>query len=152
MPLTFVLSHPGRRAADGGHFCRANCEIYRVEKDKRHFHDDSSAKSNNRAKVSESDCNKRYCDSINGKTEVRKKYKLGVVIADCETKSEIIEGGLDKRSSLDSLQQAVEFATVSNKKPVIVIYDTDGLEGKIEYRIKSAANKLGIEYRNVSCQ
>lgn len=68
---------------------------------------------------------------------------------DCETESEVIEAGLDKRSSLDSLQQAIFFGILSNKKPVVVIYDTDGVEGRYEYRIRKACEFAEIEYRSI---
>ena len=102
-------------------------------------------------KRTEADYNKIYCDSIGGQTEVRHDYTTdagenGYVIVDCETDTEVIEGGLDKRSSLDSIQQALFFAFLTGKKPVIVIYDTDGIEGKIEYRIKIGAAHAGVGF------
>ena len=102
-------------------------------------------------KLTEGDYNKIYCDSIGGQTEVRHDYttdagETGFIIVDCETATEVIEGGLDKRSSLDSIQQALFFAFLTGKKPVVVIYDTDGIEGKIEYRIKIGAAHAGVEF------
>ena len=64
---------------------------------------------------------------------------------DCET--EVIEGGLDRRSSLDSIQQALFFAFITSKKPVIVIYNIDSIEGKIEYQIKIVAMMEKIGFR-----
>ena len=49
---------------------------------------------------------------------------------DCETSTTVYEGGLDKRSSLDSLQQALFFSVLTGKRPAVVIYDTDGKEGQ----------------------
>ena len=49
---------------------------------------------------------------------------------DIETASEVIEGGLDKRSSLDSIQQAIFASTLTGKKPAVAIYDSDGNWGK----------------------
>ena len=102
-------------------------------------------------KRTEADYNKIYCDSIGGQTEVRHDYttdagETSYVIVDCETDTEVIEGGLDKRSSLDSIQQALFFAFLTGKKPVVVIYDTDGIEGKIEYRIKIGAAHAGVGF------
>ena len=104
-----------------------------------------------RDKLTEADYNKIYCDSIGGQTEVRHDYttdagETSYVIVDCETDTEVIEGGLDKRSSLDSIQQALFFAFLTGKKPVVVIYDTDGIEGKIEYRIKIGAAHAGVGF------
>ena len=64
----------------------------------------------------------------------------------------VIEGGLDKRSSLDSVQQTLFASTLTGKKPVIVIYDTDGIEGRFEYRIKTVAKNLGIKFYNLNWQ
>ena len=65
---------------------------------------------------------------------------------DCETNTTVYEGGLDKRSSLDSLQQALFFSVLTGKRPAVVIYDTDGQEGQFEYRIRTACQKSGIRY------
>lgn len=70
------------------------------------------------------------------------------VIVDCETATHVYEGGLDKRSSLDSVQQALFFASLTGKKAAVVIYDTDGVTGKYEYRIKTACEIAGVEYIN----
>ena len=91
-----------------------------------------------------------FCATIGGVEETRHNYELGYIRTDCETDKLVIEAGLDKRSSLDSIQQAVFAATLTNKQPMIVIYDTDGKEGKYEYRIKTACNRLGITYINYS--
>lgn len=69
---------------------------------------------------------------------------------DIETDEYVIEGGKDKRSSLDSVQQAVFASTLSGKKPAVAIYDTDGKWGKYEHRIWMAAKELGIRYIWVS--
>ena len=102
-------------------------------------------------KYTEADYNKIYCDLIGGKTEVRHAYttdagETGFIIVDCETATEVIEGGLDKRSSLDSIQQALFFGYLTGKKPVVVIYDTDGIEGKIEYRLRIVTKLTGIAF------
>ena len=72
-------------------------------------------------KHTEADYNKIYCDLIGGKTEVRHAYttdagETGFVIVDCETATEVIEGGLDKRSSLDSIQQSPVLWLFNRKK------------------------------------
>lgn len=100
--------------------------------------------------IAESIATTILCLILNGETETRHNYKLGYIKVDCETSTHVIEAGLDKRSSLDSIQQAVFAATLTNKQPMIVIYDTDGKEGKYEYRIKTACNRLGIAYINYS--
>ena len=65
---------------------------------------------------------------------------------DIETDDYVIEGGKDKRSSLDSVQQAVFASILSGKKPAVSIYDTDGKWGKYEHRIWVVAKELGIRY------
>ena len=50
----------------------------------------------------------------------------------------VYEGELDKRSSSDSLQQALFFIHLIGKAPAVVIYDTDSREGRFEYRIRTA--------------
>ena len=84
---------------------------------------------------------------VNGETDTRHGYTSaggrGYVEVDCETGTMVYEGGLDKRSSLDSVQQALFFSHVTGKRPAVVIYDTDGREGRFEYRIRIACrNKL----------
>ena len=90
-----------------------------------------------------------FCASIGGVEEVRHSYLHTYIKVDCETTTEVIEAGLDKRSSLDSIQQALFFATLTNKKPVVVIYDTDQKEGIYEYRIRKACESVGIDYRSI---
>lgn len=108
------------------------------------------------ANASEATHNKAYCDSIGGETEVRHYYKPNKkqrrISVDCETATEVIEGGLDVRRSLDSVQQAVFFSILTGKKPVVVIYDRDGKEGRFEYRIRRVAETLGVEYRSVGVE
>ena len=85
-----------------------------------------------------------------GTTETRHGYSSAggrrYVEVDCETGTMVYEGGLDKRSSLDSVQQALFFSHVTGKRPAVVIYDTDGREGRFEYRIRIACRKAGVRY------
>ena len=69
---------------------------------------------------------------------------------DIETASEVIEGGLDKRSSLDSIQQAIFASTLTGKQPAVAIYDSDGNWGKIEHRIQTVAKSLRVKFYWVS--
>jgi hypothetical protein len=87
-----------------------------------------------------------FCESINGETETKHYYDDGFVIADCENDKYIIEAGLDKRSSLDSVQQAIFFSILSKKKPMIVIYDTDGKKSKYEIQIEAVTKRLNIDF------
>ena len=94
--------------------------------------------------------NARFCDSVGGKMEVRHDYAYpsgdSYVKVDCETDTTVWEGGLDKPSSLDSIQQALFSASLSGKEPGVVIYDTDGKIGKHEYRIKEVCQLLGVTF------
>jgi hypothetical protein len=104
-------------------------------------------------KKSEDDYNQLLAQSIGGKQEVEHTYHHAAgqssIRVDIETQTHVIEGGLDKRSSLDSLQQAIFAAHLTKKKPFIVIYDTDGIEGRYEYRIRIAAEKTGVGFLRI---
>ena len=58
---------------------------------------------------------------VSGETETRHGYTSAgdhsYVEVDCETSTMVYEGGLDKRSSLDSVQQALFFSHVTGKRP-----------------------------------
>ena len=101
-------------------------------------------------KTDEAAHNTEFCDSVGGKTEVRHDYTFpsgdSYVRVDCETKDTVYEGGLDKDTSLDSLQQALFFASLTGKTPVVVIYDTDGKVGMYEHRIKVACERVGVKF------
>lgn len=104
--------------------------------------------------VRELDLNARYCASIGGQTEVRYEYifnggERAHVIADCETDGWVYEMGLDKRSSLDSIQQVLFFNHLTRKRTAVVIFDTDGVEGKFETQIRHACEYAQIKYISV---
>ena len=94
--------------------------------------------------------NQAFCASAGGQTEVRHEYTYptgqSYIRVDCETADTVYEGGLDKRSSLDSVQQALFFAHLTGKEPAVVIYDTDGQIGKYEHRIRVACKAAGVRY------
>ena len=97
--------------------------------------------------------NAAFCARVGGTTEVRHPYAYpsgkSYVLADCETADTIYEGGLDTRSSLDSVQQALFFSHVTGKEPAVVIYDTDGKTGRYEYRIQVACELAGVEFLQI---
>ena len=66
------------------------------------------------------DYNRWFCALVNGETETRHGYASAggrrYVEVDCETGTMVYEGGLDKRSSLDSVQQALFFSHVTGKR------------------------------------
>ncbi len=91
--------------------------------------------------------------SMGGETEVRHEYTYlagtSYIRVDCETEDTVYEGGLDKRSSLDSVQQALFAASLTGKKPAVVIYNTDGKIGRYEHRIKVACERAGVAFYSV---
>ena len=151
-----IQGHPGRTDTEGCH----------AGKLPRHCHEGTRsgqpAQGNHLAPVketdrpvprtsaSEDDYNRWFCTRVNGETATRHGYTSagvhGYVEVDCETGTMVYEGGLDKRSSLDSVQQALFFSHVTGKRPAVVIYDTDGREGRFEYRIRVACRKAGVRY------
>ena len=73
------------------------------------------------------------------------------VRVDCETADLVIEVGLDGRSSArDSVHQAVFAAHLTGKTPVVVLVDTDGVEGRYEQETRIVADRLGVAYANCS--
>lgn len=98
----------------------------------------------------EKGANDAFWAQVGGQREVRHVYDYptgsAYVVVDCETEERVYEGGLDKRSSLDSVQQALFFAHVTGKEPAVVIYDTDGQIGPYEYRIRVACELAEVEY------
>ncbi|WP_375260509.1 hypothetical protein [Palleronia sp.] len=87
---------------------------------------------------------------LGGETEVSHAYSVGYdlhrVRVDCETEGTVIEVGLDKRSSLDSVQQAIFAGSLTGKRPVVVLIDTDGREGPFELRIRTVSDLAGVDY------
>lgn len=76
-------------------------------------------------------------------------YPDGVasIRTDCENSKRVVEFGLDRRSSLDSIQQALFAAEITGKEAVVVLIDTDGRMGRFEWRIARAANIADVPIR-----
>ncbi len=108
----------------------------------------------NVAAPSERSLNEALAQQLGGQTETRHHYFVGgkrhYISVDIETDDHVIEAGLDRRSSLDSVQQVVFAAIMVRKKPKIIIYDSDGIEGPYEYRIRMVARRLGIAYERIN--
>jgi hypothetical protein len=87
---------------------------------------------------------------LSGEVEVNHGYSVGYdlhrIRVDCETSDRVVEVGLDKRSSLDSVQQALFAAHLTGKTPIVAMIDTDGREGPYELRIRTAARMAGVGY------
>ena len=97
--------------------------------------------------------NTSFCTSMGGEKEARHDYTYPTgtnsVRVDCETADTVYKGGLDRRSSLDSVQQALFFAHLTGKKPAVVIYNTDGKIGRYEHQIKVACERAGVTFYSV---
>lgn len=100
---------------------------------------------------SEYRCNKEFCESVGGLREIFYQYKDTSIRVDCVTDERVYEVGLDKRSSLDSIQQAAFAGKITGKKETIVIFDTDGREGTYEYQIRTVAKRYRIKYISYPC-
>lgn len=61
----------------------------------------------------------------------------------------VYECGLDKRSSLASVQQEFFASHLTGKKPAVVIYHTDGRIGRYKHRIKVACERAGVAFYSV---
>ena len=151
-----IQGHPGRTDAEGCHagtlprHCHAGARSRQPAQDNPSAAVKDTSPPAPRTSASEDDYNRWFCTLVNGETATRHGYTSaggrGYVEVDCETGTMVYEGGLDKRSSLDSVQQALFFSHVTGKRPAVVIYDTDGREGRFEYRIRVACRKAGVRY------
>ena len=142
-----IQAHPGSTDAEGCHAGKLPQHCHAGTRSGQLAQGNPSAP---RTIASEDDYNRWLCTLVNGETATRHGYTSaggrGYVEVDCETGTMVYEGGLDKRSSLDSVQQALFFSHVTGKQPAVVMYDTDGREGRYEYRIRVACRKAGVRY------
>jgi hypothetical protein len=83
--------------------------------------------------TNEKNFNQTQSLALGGRTEVSLTYSYlgsgdlplsGSVRIDIVTDKYVIEGGLDKRSGLDSIQQAVFASRLTGKEPAVAVYDT----------------------------
>jgi predicted RecB family endonuclease len=104
--------------------------------------------------MNEAEAIKILCAMLGGEPEVRHSYQIDggshYVRIDCETDTHAIEVGLDKRSSLDSVQQAEFAAWLAGKEPMVILINRDGRESSIEYRIRTTARRMGVAYQTIS--
>lgn len=54
-----------------------------------------------------------------------------------------------KRSSFDSLHQALFAAEITGNLPMVVIVDTNGIEEGEEFQIETVARRTGVSYLTV---
>ncbi|RBI73516.1 hypothetical protein DQW77_08945 [Roseovarius sp. TE539] len=81
---------------------------------------------------------RHYFDGYEMKRHVR---------VDCETARHVIEVGLDGKSSArDSVHQALFFAHLTDKEPVVILIDRDGYVGRFEHEMGIVAPAAGVTY------
>lgn len=69
------------------------------------------------------------------------------VRVDCLTETHAIEIGLDnRRSSYDSVHQAVFYGHLTERDPYVILVDTDGREDNAEYQVEQVARQLGVGF------
>ena len=152
---SYALAHGGGLNSEGCHNNRSTGQY--------HCHrgsgSGSSSSGSSSSSLGESYYNSQLAAHLDGRTEVNIDFTYGLqgntprqasVRIDIVTDQFAIEGGLDKRSSLDSIQQAVFAASQLGLKPAVAIYDTDGTWGKYEHRVWTVAKELGVKYFWVS--
>ena len=156
--LLFTIVIPEKIYAHSGGLNKSGCHNNRST-GQYHCHRGNnggpSTGNNLPSSLSEDYYNQQLATHFGGQTEVSIDFnysfegnatKQASVRIDIVTDQYAIEGGLDKRSSLDSIQQAVFAASQLGLKPAVAIYDTDGSWGKYEHRIWTAAKELDIKY------
>lgn len=157
--ITLFFTLPNYVSAHGGGLNSMGCHNNSKTGDYHcHKGNNPSTKSKKEKKSSltnETQFNQALAILLRGRTEVSFPYNYGnsgnttltsSVRIDIVTDEYVIEGGLDKRSSLDSIQQAVFASTLSGREPAVAVYDTDGVWGKYEQRIWTVANELGLKF------
>lgn len=143
-----AFSHGGGLNKEGCHNDRKTGG-YHCHRSSGNKNTKGGTKQNSNNLNNENDFNEAFARHLGGETEVRLNYTTsnnvpGYVLIDIITNDYVIEGGLDKRSSLDSLQQAIFASILTGKKPAIALYDTDQTIGKYEHRIMEAAKNVGV--------
>ncbi|RFU11830.1 hypothetical protein DZD18_14800 [Rhodobacteraceae bacterium W635] len=89
---------------------------------------------------------------LGGVPEHRVDYDLHdsahYVRVDCLTDTHAIEVGLDnRRSSYDSVHQAVFYGHLTDREPFVILVDTDGREDNAEYQVERVARMVGVDFR-----
>ena len=121
MAALSAQGHPGRTDAEGCHAGTEPRHCHGSKQSERPAQTNPGAPARDtgrpapRKTASEEEYNRRFCATVNGEMETRHGYTnasgRSYTQVDCETNTTVYEGGLDKRSSLDSLQQALFFPT-----------------------------------------
>lgn len=89
---------------------------------------------------------------LGGTPEYRVDYTIDdgahSVRMDCLTSEHAIEIGLDgRRSSYDSVHQAMFYGHLTDRAPMVIMIDTDGVEDNAEFQVRTVAQALGVDYQ-----
>ncbi len=90
---------------------------------------------------------------LGGTPEYRVAYDINEgqhsVRMDCLTSEHAIEIGLDdRRSSYDSVHQAIFYAHLTERAPMVIMIDTNGVEDNAEFQVRTVAQALDVDYRS----
>jgi hypothetical protein len=101
--------------------------------------------------MTEADAILILCALLGGEPEVRVPYTIDAVETyvrvDCITDTHAIEMGLDTtRSAYDSVHQATFNAIRTDRLPMVILIDTDGIESQYEYQIETVSRHHGVDY------
>lgn len=101
--------------------------------------------------MTEADAILILCAMLGGEPEYRASYTLDAVSTyvrvDCVTDTHAIEVGLDRsRGAYDSLHQATFNAHLTDRLPMVILIDTDGIENQYEYQVETVARRYGVAY------
>lgn len=92
------------------------------------------------------------CAFLSGSEAETRSYfdangKAHHVRIDCETETHVIEIGLDNKSGArDSVHQALFYEYLTEKRPMVVIIDRDGVEDRYQYELRVVADRLGVDF------
>ncbi|WP_428515620.1 hypothetical protein [Roseovarius sp.] len=96
------------------------------------------------------------CAFLAGSVEEQRHYfdvagMKRYVRVDCETEDHVIELSLDgSASARDSLHQALFAQHLTGKKPVVILIDRDGYEGRFEFEMRHVTQAAGVLYLRCS--
>lgn len=101
--------------------------------------------------MTEADAILILCAMLGGEPEYRADYTLDAISSyvrvDCITDTHAIEVGLDRsRGVYDSLHQATFNAYLTDRLPMVILIDTDGIENQYEFQVETVARQSGVDY------
>ena len=93
-----------------------------------------------------------FCAAVGGESFTHHPYDYpdgkGVLVVGCETETEteVYTTRLDTWEATTAPLEALFAQVVTEKSPVVVIFDTDGKEGQYEHQVRAACKKAGIRF------